>query len=142
MIDVDALLYQLLIRDAPDGAEVRPAIDVDALDVFPLITFHVSVGASVDNASPPQAWTVTLDLTIFDDDLDDAKALAFDLYDVVHGWADGFALPPAIIAGVGSVAHDSVEDNSIFTRILTLDIESKQVTQYAGSFDLILRPSK
>ena len=142
MIDAEAVIYQLLVRDLPDDVTVRPAIDVDAMDVFPMVTFHVNVGQAVDNASPPRAWTVTLDLAVFDDDLDDAKDLSFALYDIVWAWGNGFSAPPAIVDDVGGVSHDSVEDNSIFTRILTLDIESKQVTQYAGSFDLILRPSK
>lgn len=142
MIDAELLIKTLLDRDMPAGATAVPSIDVDVMDVFPMITFHVSVGQAIDNSSPPQGWTVTLDLDVFDDDLDDAKALAFAVYDIVHAWADGFAIPPAIVNDVGYVSHDSVEDNSIFTRVLTVDVESKQVTQYAGSFDLILRPRK
>jgi hypothetical protein len=142
MIDAEKLIYDLLTRDLDDGVTVMPAIDVDVMDTLPLVTFHVTVGQAIDNSSPPQGWVVTLNLDVFDDDLDDAKNLSFALYDVVWAWGNGFANPPALIEDVGGVAHDSVDDNSIFTRVLTVEVESKRVTQYAGSFELTLRPSK
>jgi hypothetical protein len=139
MIDAELLIKTLLDRDTPEGVLILPAIDgIEYPGVFPLMTFAVSVGQAIDNHAPPAGWEATLDLNIIDDDLDDAKALAFAVYDAVWAWADPFSPSVGIVANVGSV--NDVGDNSIFTRVSTVEVESKWVTQYAGSFGLTLRP--
>ncbi|WP_382307283.1 hypothetical protein [Herbiconiux sp. UC225_62] len=139
MIDAEVLAKKLLDAAVPDGVTVMPDIDADAWDEFPLVTFRISVGQAVDNHAPPSAWIATLDINILDDDLDDAKALARGLYGAIWEWADPFA-GKNIVEDVGSV--NDIEDQSIFTRVATVEVESKWVTQYAGSFSLTLRPSK
>jgi hypothetical protein len=136
VIDAEVLAYRLLERDQAD-ATVRSDIDVTVMDEFPFVSFSIVVGEAIDNHAPPSGWTASLTINIFDDDLDDAKARARAVYDAVWAWADEFA-GLGIIPGVGYV--QDVADQSIFTRVMTAEVENKWVTQYAGSFELTVRP--
>lgn len=136
MIDAEVLAYSLLERDQAD-ATVRSDIDVEVMDEFPFVSFSIVVGEAIDNHAPPSGWTASLTINIFDDDLDRAKARAHAVYDAVWAWRDPFA-GLGIIPDVGHVSD--VADQSIFTRVVTAEVEKKWVTQYAGSFELTVRP--
>jgi hypothetical protein len=138
LIDAEVLAYRLLDRDQ-DDATVKSDIDVTVMDEFPFISFSIVVGQSIDNHAPPAGWVATLNINIFDLSLDAAKARARKVYDDVWMWADPFA-GLGTVDGVGHVSE--VADQSIFTRVATAEVESKWVTQYAGSFELLVRPPK
>jgi hypothetical protein len=136
VIDAEALAYGLLERDQSD-ATVRSDIDVTVMDEFPFVSFSIVVGQSIDNHAPPSGWFASLTINIFDLSLDAAKARARRVYDQVWQWADPFE-GLGTIPDIGRVSD--VADQSIFTRVATADVEHKWVTQYAGSFELTVRP--
>lgn len=133
MLNSEQLLYTLLTRGLP-GIAVVPELDVTSIDDFPLVTFSVMSGNAVEGStSPPKAWDAMLALSVFDDDLDDAIALARRVYDLVWSWDDAWA-GANIVDGLGHATE--IADQSMFTRIGTVAIGARSVTQLSGSFDL------
>ncbi len=132
MIDADLLVYTLLKAAAPNGVRVPPETDTDVLGDLPLWQFNLIGEGQVNNG--PGLYTYTLDISVFAEGLDAARAQARAAYDVVHRWENPAA---AIVPGVGWVA--GISDVSIFSLQGTPEITGRQVSQFAGSFDLALR---
>lgn len=133
MLNTEKLIYMLLKRGLHDVA-VIPELDVTSIDDFPLVTFSVSGGNAVlGSSSPPKAWDVVLNLSVFHDDLDAAIDLAGRVYDIVWGWDEAWN-GTGIIDSVGHAAE--IEDQSVFSRLGTVAIGNRSVTQLAGGFGL------
>lgn len=132
MIDPDLLIYLLLDRAAPTGTRITPETDTEVLGELPLWQYHLIGDGQVSNG--PGLYTVTLDLSVFAEGLDAARAQARVAYDIVHAWENPAV---SIVPDVGWVS--SVDDVSLFSLQGTPEITGRQVSQYAGSFDLALR---
>lgn len=135
VLDLDLLVYTLLTRSIPD-VPFAPDLDVDSIGRLPLVTFTVTGGAAVAGSpAPPFAWDASLALSVFGEGIDEARATAGRVYDAVWSWDDPFN-GLGIIDGLGHAA--AIDDESLFTRIGTVDIAARSITQYAGSFGLQL----
>ncbi len=132
MIDAERLVYTLLTAIAPDGVRVAPETDSEVLGDLPLWQYHLLGDGQVANG--PGLYTFSLDINVFAEGLDATRAQARLCHDGVHRWENPAA---AIVPDVGWVAD--VADNSIFSLQGTPVITGRQVSQYAGSFDLALR---
>lgn len=133
MLNAERLIYLLLERGLPD-ITVVPDLDVDAMNHLPIVTFTVTGGSAVEGSpSPPTAWDANLSLSVFADDLDAAIALASQVYDVVWGWDDIWN-GTCIIDELGHVA--GIEDQAVFTRIGSVAIDVRTITQLNADFNL------
>ncbi len=132
LIDAEALMYQLLQRDKPAGSTAAADLDVAAIDELPLVTYTLdSSGLEVNG---PGAWWMTLTLTVQAAGGDAAFAVCKALHAAVHRWElPGVSLDPDI----GWVTQ--VADSSLFSRTASTDVDGRNVTQYAGAFDLLFR---
>lgn len=135
MLDLEKLIYELLKKSLPD-VTILPDVEVDSINHFPLITFTVVGGSALDLSGPrPNGWEADLSISLFEDDIDKAKALALTVYDVVWSWDDPFN-DAGRIEGLGNAA--SIDDKSIFTRVGSVAIDDLTVTQMAGEYSLHL----
>lgn len=132
MIDADLLVYTLLAASAPEGVRVTPETDTEVLGDLPLWQFNLIGEGQVDNG--PGLYSYTLDVSVFAEGLDVTRVQARLAYDLVHRWENPAT---AIVPGVGWVSD--IRDVSIFSLQGTPQITGRQVSQYAGSFDLALR---
>lgn len=133
MIDPELLVFTLLEAGKPDGWTIEPETDSESLDDLPLLTFNIIGDGQSSNG--PGLYTVTLDLSVFTEGIDAAKAGAGVFYDLVHQWDENPIT--SIVDGVGWV--QSVDDISLFSRMGTPEVTGHNVSQYAGSFALALR---
>lgn len=131
MIDAETLLYTLLGRDKPLGTQLSENVDQYSIEEFPFINY--SVAGLTQNANGDGLWSVFLDLNVFDDE-GNAFSVASSLYDSIHLWDTA---NDGIVPGVGWVAQ--VTDISAFSQVDNPLIQGRTVTQYAGSFALLLR---
>jgi hypothetical protein len=140
MLDFEALVYQLLSRGLPQ-ARVVPELDVGDLDfnepeAMPLVMFTITPGAAVPGSlAPPQAWDCTLFFNVFEGSRDEAAALATAVYELVWSWNNPWATAH-IVDGIGYAAE--IEDQSVFSRIITGDVGARTITHYSGGFGLQL----
>lgn len=131
LLHVDRLFQALLTEGLPDDYEVAADLDVDSIDFIPFIT-HRSFTNQTGNADG--LWSVTLSVRLFTE-----AASAFDsaatLYDVIHAWAES---PTAgILPGIGGI--EQVEDSSALARVVTTSMMNKFVTQYDGTFQILVK---
>lgn len=133
MIDPEQLLFTLLKAGAPAGTKVAPESDSESLGQLPLWTFNIIGDGQTSNG--PGLYEITLDISVFAEGIDTAKAGAKAAYDLVWSWADDPL--SAIVPDVGWVSD--VADISLFSRMGTPEITGRNVSQYAGSFALALR---
>jgi hypothetical protein len=132
VIDADLLVYTLLAAAAPEGVRVTPETDTEVLGDLPLWQYHLIGNGQISNG--PGMYSYVLDLSVFAEGLDATRAQARLAYDAVHAWEIPAA---AIVPGIGWVT--GVDDVSILSLQGTPEITGRQVSQYAGSFDLALR---
>jgi hypothetical protein len=132
VIDADLLVFTLLRAAASPTTRVTPETDTEVLGDLPLWQFSLIGDGQVDNG--PGLYSFTLDISVFAEGVDAARAHARLAYDIVHRWENPAA---SIVPDVGWVA--SVSDVSIFSLQGAPQITGRQVSQYAGSFDLALR---
>lgn len=133
MIDAELLIYTLLMAGAPEGTTVLPETDSETLGDLPIWTFY-TIGDG-QTANGPGMYDVALELSVFAEGIDAAKGGATILYDLVHSWDTNPA--SAVVPDVGWV--QSVDDNSLFSRVAAPELTGSNVSQYAGSFALALR---
>jgi hypothetical protein len=132
MLDIEQLLFTLLVRDQPTGLKWQQNVDVESIDNFPLGTYDYH-GFGQD-ANGDGLWSVILDLNLLLDDPATAFSTVSAVNDSVHLWADN---QTGIVPSVGHV--QSVKDLSIFSPANDPTIPGRLVMQYAGSFTLGLR---
>jgi hypothetical protein len=137
VLDGDALLYQLLRKGLVEDITLKPDLEVDAIDHFPYVTFTGMGNNSLDGggAMPPSAWDWTLEVSVFHVDLDDAKAVAEAVYDLVHSWNDPWGTAH-IIDGLGHATE--VTDRSLVQRVGEADLPGHTIHQLQGGFALQL----
>lgn len=135
MLDLELLAYRLLTRSLGDACKVQPAHEVgDTIDHLPLVLFQVTGGNAVDGSpSPPFAWDTNLELNIYADGLDAAKALTVIVYDAVWSWDDPFA-ELGIDYTLGHVT--AISDQAIPTRVASVDYDGHNLTQYNGVWSM------
>ncbi|WP_441870818.1 hypothetical protein [Microbacterium gubbeenense] len=77
---------------------------------------------------------MTLSVRLFTD-----AASAFEkaatLYEVIHSWAE--APTAGILPGIGGI--EQVEDSSALARTVTTSMMNKYVTQYDGTFQILVK---
>lgn len=133
MLNIEQLFFKLLQQSLPD-IEFAPELDVDSIDRFPFVTFSATGGNALDSSGPkPNGWDCFLSLEVFDDDLDHAIEVAGQIYDAVWSWNDPWGGTNSV-KDLGHVAE--IDDQSIFTRVGSVAIGSRSITQLAGSFTL------
>lgn len=132
LIDDELIIFTLLKRDLPDSVTIAAELDVDSIDHLPFVTFSVRGGDQVGNG--PGLWNVPVTFRVFAEGQDSTWELCRDLFTIVHEWATPGA---STLTGLGHVS--AVDDVSKFSRDATVDIQGKNVTQYSGSFDLLIR---
>lgn len=133
MIDAERLVYELLDAGKPEGSTVQPERDLESIENLPLVMFNVYGNGQTSNG--PGIWFVTLDLTVVGESIDQAKAVASAIYDLVWSWLSDPL--NAVVPDVGWVA--SVSDISYFSRAAGSAVNVRGASQYDGSFDLELR---
>lgn len=125
-------LFQTLLTEALPDIDVAADLDANTIESIPAVMHSSSVSQTV-NADG--LWEAILTVHLF------AEARgAFDLaayvYATIHSWGD---LPlNGIVEGVGAV--ETVADmNAISRRSGEISMDNKQVVQYDGSFNLLIR---
>lgn len=126
-------LFQTLLEDASDVAEVAADLDVDSFDEVPFVT-HSELIAQDGNANG--LWTVTLTVNIFVDAARNPHETVSAIYDLIRSWGEH---PTAgVVPGVGGV--ENVEDLQAFTPLPgAAQMLNKVVRQYNGSFSIGVR---
>lgn len=132
LLDAEKLVYTLLTEANP-GKRIVPETDTNALGQLPLWQFNILGDGQTSNDTG--IWDVVLDLNVFGDGIDAAKAEAALAYQTVWAWHTNPAA--AIVDGVGWVSD--VADISLPSRAGTPDLTGHNVSQYSGSFGLTLR---
>jgi hypothetical protein len=133
VIDAEKLVFTLLTAFAPTGRTITPETDSESIGDLPLWTYNLIGDGQVGNG--PGLYQFALDISVFAEGLDAAKAESDLVYDGVHGW-DTNPLS-AVVPGVGWV--QDVSDNSFFSLVGVPQLTGRLVSQYAGSFALALR---
>ena len=137
MLDFEALALALLRKGMPEELPVRPTLDNDGTQSLPLVLYQVIPGGVIGGDTKGKAWNATLVLHALAGDMDDCKLLASDLYDLVHSWNEVWTNNGAhLVSGVGHAAD--VSDAAMFSRVGTSLVPGHEVTQYTGSFNLVL----
>lgn len=135
MLNIERLVYVVLSQIEPDVLNVAPDLDIDSIDEFPFMTYSIETGAALDGVqSRPTAWAVQLNLNLFVEGLDEAIDLAGIVYDAVWSWNDVFGSRPGFVEGLGHLTE--VDDQSLFSRVSSVVIRGRGITQLAGSFVL------
>lgn len=132
LVDDELFLFTLLKRDVPSGAVIAAEMDVDSIDNLPLITFSARGGDQAGNG--PGLWTCPLTIRVFAEGQDSTWELCRTLYRIIHEWeipGNGIVEDVAVVS--------TVTDLSKFSRDASVDMQGKNVTQYTGSFELIIK---
>lgn len=132
LIDDEQLVYLLLKRDLVDSVTLAAELDVESIDSMPFVTFNLRGGDQSGNG--PGLWSCPLTIRVFAEGQDAAWELCSDLYRAVHMWAES---GHSTVAGLGYVAVTT--DLSKFSRDASVQMKGKNITQYTGSFELIIR---
>lgn len=122
--------------DPPVDLWVAPDIDVDQLDHLPALTWNIT--GDGEAADGPNADGFILNVSIFGDGMDQAKATAIHVDEVAMKWFDD---PWATAATFDnhSVVVATGERIDTPTRLPAAEINGRLVVQYSGSYRLLLR---
>lgn len=131
LLDDEQLIYALLRRDMAPEVMVAPEVDVTTWDTLPYATFFC---IAEEVASGPDLWSVLVTYNAFGDGSGEAFELCRSLHAVTHSWATPGV---AVLPGLGSI--EDVTTVSKFSRVGTVTVYGKNVTQYAGSYSLLTR---
>ena len=134
-VDMEQLLVELVTRDMPD-CEVRAEVDVDAVDVLPLIIVSPGQGQSVEGQRG-MAWVWQSHFSVLAETHEQASDVSDRLNEVVDGWANSWSPVAGTIVGVGAITN--LEDISIFARTATSLTPAGGLTQFDGTFAITVR---
>lgn len=134
-VDAEELLVALTARDMP-GCDVRAEVDVDAVDVLPLIIVSPGQGTSVEGQRG-MAWVWQSHFAVLANTHEDAAEISDQLQEVIDGWANSWSPDAGRIAGVGAITQ--IDDISIFARTATSLTPAGGLTQYDGTFSITVR---
>jgi len=135
MVDAEELIVKLTERDMPD-CEVRAEVDVDAVDVLPLIIVNPGQGQSVEGQRGI-AWVWQSHFAILAESHEAASEVADRLGEVIDGWSNAWSPDAGRIVGVGAIIH--LEDISIFARTATSLTPAGGLTQFDGTYAITVR---
>jgi hypothetical protein len=109
---------------------------LNELGDLPHVSWHLTGSGETSNGDG--LWLYNLTVNIFGNGMDQAKAAANLLYDVVHAWNDNSAATVISVDGEPMwVAW--LNDNDIPSRVAAADIPGRNVVQYSGSYPIGLR---
>ncbi|KQQ22532.1 hypothetical protein ASF48_04940 [Rathayibacter sp. Leaf299] len=132
MIDVDALMFQLL-DGAIEGLTILDEVDAASADPFALPYGVYSVDGDGQQSNGP-AYSLVLDVQIFASTKTEARGFAHRLYDHVHTWEiPGLGVIEDLAAGV-----DIVTDIRLPSRVAAPLIPDNDLAQYSSSFGLLV----
>ena len=134
-VDAEELLVALTQRDMPD-CEVRSEVDVDAVDVLPLIIVSPGQGQSVEGQRGI-AWVWQAHFAVLDQTHEGASEIADRLGEVIDKWVNSWAPDAGRIVGVGAITY--LEDISIFARTATSLTPAGGLTQFDGTYAITVR---
>ncbi len=125
-----------MVRDKPAEVRLQQDADIEVLGELPLVLYSVT---AVQDGNGPGLYTADLDLTFLVEG--DGFEIVSAFYDLVHAWDDnntGFLAPVGYnLPNLGWV--NSLLRETGISRTNQLEVPSRTVTQYAGSFTLALR---
>lgn len=138
MIDVDALMFQLL-DGAIEGLTIIDEVDAASADPFALPYGVYSVDGDGQQSNGP-AYSLVLDVQIFASTKTVARGFAHRLYDYVHTWEiPEVGVVDAEIDGVELRAGvDAVTDIRLPSRVAAPLIPDNDLAQYSSSFGLLV----
>jgi len=134
LLDVEPFIYQLLGRDIHAQSEdviVSADIDITSLDELPVVSFILTSDPANDG---PGLYHFTLDINVFGEGMDAAKALAQMVDGIVFGWNGNEQARVDDIGWVNAVGYIQR-----FTRLPSSVIDGRNTTQYSGTYALALR---
>lgn len=134
-VDAEELLVALTTRDMPN-CEVRAEVDVDAVDVLPLIIVSPGQGQSVERQRG-MAWVWQSHFAVLAQTHEEASEIADQLNEVIDSWANSWSPVAGTIVGVGAITN--IEDISIFARTATSLTPAGGLTQFDGTFAITVR---
>lgn len=132
LVDDEQLVFALLSRDLDDSVTVAAELDVDSIDTLPFVTFLSAGGEQGSNG--PGLWSVQLTVNVFGDGSTAAWETCRAVYRAIHAWAKPGA---SSLPNLGHVSR--VTDLSKFARVAAVAMQGKQITQYVGTFTLMIR---
>jgi len=114
-----------------------PDIDIDTLDNFPAVTWNIL--ADGEAANGPGLWYFVLNLNLFGNGMDQAKALMRVMHDIAEAW-DADTATTAINVDGDDVWLSGVDtDRDIPTRLPAAIIDGRMVVQYSGGYGIGVR---
>lgn len=135
MLDSDTL-FQGLLTAVPTTASKTVVADLafDSLDDIPLV-IHASTFAQDRNG--PGLYSVTLSVTLYVDHSQPGMTeFIGQIYDGIRAWDTNPNV--VLVPGVGAV--ESIErELSAFARFPSVQMTNNVVTQYVGSWELVVR---
>lgn len=134
-VDAEQLFVELTRQAMPD-CEVRSAVDVDAVDVLPLIIVNAGQGQSLENQRGI-AWVWQTHFSVLAETHEGCADIADELHAAVDGWANAWSPDAGRIVGVGAIID--VDDISIFARTATSLTPAGGLTQFDGTFTITVR---
>jgi len=139
LLDGEQVVNALLIRGLPEEIDIAADLDVNSIDELPCLTYTLNGDGQSENG--PGLFTYTLTLSAFGDGLDQTFALAKAVYACVWSWDQDPQLTHVINDETNRLIGwvEDVEDVSSFSRVGSVDMVGKLVTQYVGVFSLTLR---
>ncbi|MFD5864357.1 hypothetical protein ACFWGP_05360 [Agromyces sp. NPDC127015] len=131
LIDDEALIYRLFTRDIPPDHYIASEVDVTTWELMPYGRFSCITDGG---GNGPGIWHTILSVNVFGNGTDEAFAYARELDRIIRNWGDPGV---AVLPGLGSV--ESAEREQKFTRVGSVEVNGKNVTQYLGTYELTLR---
>jgi hypothetical protein len=135
LVDDEQLIFALLRRDLASSVGVAAELDVDSIDSLPFVTFIVTGGDQ--GANGPGLWAASLALNVFAQGQDEAWVTARAVYGAVHKWDTPGASILDAAPELGYVSR--VTDLNKFSRVGSVEMQGKNITQYLGTFELKIR---
>jgi len=131
-LDTDLLLQKLLRRDIAQTVTVLGELDFDTIENTPAVTHSSTTPGQGSNGLGLRRVTVTLNLYALT--VATAVEVADQVTRAVHAWD---APDSAGIDGVGTV--EKVTDIDELSHVDSPTLIGKDVVQYSGSFELLIR---
>jgi hypothetical protein len=128
------VMYPVLRGHLSERIAVSPALEADAIDDLPLVTFSTSIGSAIDDyEGMPTAWEASTVLNVFATTADEAEAICGALYDLFRSFNNPWLEPrPGLVPNYSLLVE--VTDRDGFDLVGSASIPGRNVVQYAGSF--------
>lgn len=135
-VDGNLLAVQIIQQYFGDRASVAIATDVDTVDRLPFIVVDAAQGQDIANGPAGIAWQWAVNLAIIDETVGGCADISDELHEFLDSIQDAWD-QRGTIAGIGAI--NSVEVTSIPTKSATSATPAGNMTQFDGSFNMIVR---